>query len=89
MVPRAYLILPSQSDKGSTQRLIYITQVYYYKSTLTLVKMVKMGTKNDWTDVDADNLGLGLITEDWWSSTLNWLTRVMLAIYRSPGTVEN
>ena len=30
-----------------------------------------MGTKNDWTDVD-DSLGLGLVSEDWLSSTMNW-----------------
>ena len=30
-----------------------------------------MDTKNDWTDVD-DSLGLGLVSEDWLSSTMNW-----------------
>ena len=87
MVPRAYLILPSQDDKGYNTTNGSNTQVYYYKSMLTMERKLGMGTRKRWTDND-DNLGLGLITEDWWSSTLNWLTRVMLTIYRSPGTVE-
>ena len=30
------------------------------------------GHENDWTDGVVDGLGLGLVSEDWLSSTMNW-----------------
>ena len=53
---------------------------------LTLVK-IDTNDENDWTDHVVD--GLGLATEDWWSSTMIWHTwTTSKMINRSPGTVD-
>ena len=53
---------------------------------LTMERKLENGHENEWTDVVVDSLGLGLITEDWLSSTMIWHTKMTsMSIYRSPG----
>ena len=70
MVPRAYLILPSQDDKGYNTTKGSNTQVYYYKSMLTMERKYlewARGKRDDQHDLDVQSLahgGPGVVDDD-------------------------